>query len=452
LNRYHILIVDDELNRCKVLDYRLKKSGYNTTFTTSPSEAINIFRKENIDIVISDIKMGEMSGIELLKHLREIDPLVNVILITAFGKTEELILNALRNGAFDFLEKVEDADYLLQIVERGIKNREEKLKYLYLREKENIESVNDFIGEDEKIKKIIDYVKRISKTDSTVLITGETGTGKELIARMIHRFSKRNNFNFISFNCASLNPNLIESELFGYKKGAFTGAYTNKDGLIKVANNGTLFLDEIAEMDFSLQVKLLRVLQEREVTPVGSTEPVLVDVRIISATNKNIDDEVKSGKFRLDLFYRLNVIRIDIPPLRERSNDIPLIFNYYVTYFAKKFGKQIKNIDEEVYKILKSYNWPGNVRELINIVERVVVIKNDEHIKATDIPIFKDKMIKVDMEKKDFIPQKLEDVEKRVILDTLKFCNFDKKEVSKILGINLSTLYRKLKYYNIEDL
>uniref|UniRef100_A0A7C3J672 Sigma-54-dependent Fis family transcriptional regulator n=1 Tax=candidate division WOR-3 bacterium TaxID=2052148 RepID=A0A7C3J672_UNCW3 len=449
MNKYHILIVDDDLNRCRVLDYRLKKFGYKTTYTTNPKDALEKFKDENIDLVISDIKMQEMSGIELLKKLKEIDPLVNVILITAFGKTQELLLEALRNGAFDFLEKVEDSDYLIEIVERGLKNRDEKLNYLYLKEKVIFEIPSEFIGEDEKIKKILKNINDISKTDSTVLITGESGTGKELIARMIHKNSKRRDNNFVSFNCAALNPNLIESELFGYKKGAFTGAYTNKDGLIKVADMGTLFLDEISEMDISLQAKLLRVLQEREVVPVGSTDPIPVDVRIISATNKNIDDEVKKNNFRLDLFYRLNVIRIDLPPLRERKEDIPKIFDYYVDFYSKKMGKVIKRIDPSVYDLLKDYSWPGNVRELMNIVERIIVIKDNSEIKKSDIPQLS--ILKVQQTSKGFTPQKIDDVEKKLIEDTLKFYNYDKKQASIALGINISTLYRKIKDYRIEE-
>jgi len=450
LNKFHILIVDDDLNRCRVLDYKLKKFGYKTTYTTNPKDALEKFKDENIDLVISDIKMQEMSGIELLKKLKEIDPLVNVILITAFGKTQELLLDALRNGAFDFLEKVEDSDYLIEIVERGLKNRDEKLNYLYLKEKASFEIPSEFVGEDEKIKKILKNINDISKSDSTVLITGESGTGKELIARMIHNNSKRRDKNFVSFNCAALNPNLIESELFGYKKGAFTGAYTNKDGLIKVADMGTLFLDEISEMNVSLQAKLLRVLQEREVVPVGSTDPIPVDVRIISATNKNIDEEVKKNNFRLDLFYRLNVIRIDLPPLRERKDDIPKLFDFYVDFYSKKMGKVIKRIDPSVYDILKEYSWPGNVRELMNIVERIIVIKDNSEIKKSDIPQLS--ILKVQQPSNGFIPKKIEDVEKKLIEDTLKFYNYDKKKASIALGINISTLYRKIKDYRIDEL
>ncbi|HAF08097.1 MAG: sigma-54 dependent transcriptional regulator [bacterium] len=450
MNKFHILIVDDDLNRCRVLDYKLKKFGYKTTYTTNPKDALEKFKDENIDLVISDIKMQEMSGIELLKKLKEIDPLVNVILITAFGKTQELLLDALRNGAFDFLEKVEDSDYLIEIVERGLKNRDEKLNYLYLKEKASFEIPSEFVGEDEKIKKILKNINDISKSDSTVLITGESGTGKELIARMIHNNSKRRDKNFVSFNCAALNPNLIESELFGYKKGAFTGAYTNKDGLIKVADMGTLFLDEISEMNVSLQAKLLRVLQEREVVPVGSTDPIPVDVRIISATNKNIDEEVKKNNFRLDLFYRLNVIRIDLPPLRERKDDIPKLFDFYVDFYSKKMGKVIKRIDPSVYDILKEYSWPGNVRELMNIVERIIVIKDNSEIKKSDIPQLS--ILKVQQPSNGFIPKKIEDVEKKLIEDTLKFYNYDKKKASIALGINISTLYRKIKDYRIDEL
>ncbi len=448
MTKYHILVVDDDINRCKMLEYKLKKADYKVTYSTSPKNAVEIFNRENIDLVISDIRMQEMTGIELLKELKKIDPLVNVILITAYGKDAELILSALRNDAFDFLEKVEDIDLLTSIIERAMKSREEKIGFAYLKNTETVKNEVDFIGEDKKITDILKMVKSVSPTDSTALITGESGTGKEIIARMIHNLSKRRENNFISFNCAAINANLIESELFGYKKGAFTGAYTNKDGLFKVADKGTIFLDEIAEMDTNMQAKLLRVIQEREITPLGSTDSISVDVRIISATNKDIEQEVKNNKFRLDLFYRLNVIRIDIPPLKERKKDIPQIFNFYVDKFSCRYGRKIHKINADVYDKLQKYNWPGNVREMMNIIERIMVIKTDGIIRAEDLSM-------IDLVSREQVPSgmkvdTLENAEKEMIKMVLAKVSNDKKEAAKILGINLSTLYRKLNQYNLE--
>ncbi|MDD3804032.1 MAG: sigma-54 dependent transcriptional regulator [bacterium] len=449
MTKYHLLVVDDDVNRCKMLEYKLKKADYKVTYSTSPKTALEIFNRENIDLVISDIRMGEMTGIELLRELKKIDPLVIVILITAYGKDAELLLNALRSDAFDFLEKVEDIDLLSSIIERGIKSREEKIGFAYLKNIQTAKSESEFIGENKKIRDILKVVKNVAPTDSTALITGESGTGKEIIAKMIHNLSKRRDNNFISFNCAAINANLIESELFGYKKGAFTGAYTNKDGLFKVADKGTIFLDEIAEMDTNMQAKLLRVIQEREITPIGSTESIPVDVRIISATNKNIEEEVKNNKFRLDLFYRLNVIRIDIPPLRERKEDIQQIFNYYVDKYSARYSRKISKINADVYGKLERYKWPGNVRELMNVIERIMVIKNDNEIKADDLSMIdlssggdKECDMKIDT---------LENMEKVMIKRVLKKRENDKKAAAKDLGINLSTLYRKIAQYRIED-
>lgn len=448
MSKYHLLVVDDDINRCRMLEYKIKKGGYKVTYTTDPKEALSIFSKENIDVVISDIRMGKMNGLELLEELKKADPLINVILITAFGKDENLLLKALRKGAFDFLEKVEDIDILMNIIERAIKDRDIKINFNYLVKKNMEASVSEFVGKDEKILNIINTVKNIAGTESTVLITGESGTGKEIVAQMIHRLSSRNENNFVSFNCAAINTNLIESELFGHKKGAFTGAYTNKDGLFKVANNGTIFLDEIAEMETNMQAKLLRVIQEKEITPIGSTDSIPIDSRIIAATNKDIDEEVQAGRFRLDLFYRLNVIRIDIPALRERKDDIKILFDYYIEVLSKKYGKKINRISDSVYDKLYNYDWPGNVRELINIVERILVIKNDSTIAPDDIP-FNNAAGRKSAKTYGIEIETIDRMEKKLIEKVLS-STADKKEASKILGINLSTLYRKMKYYDIK--
>ncbi len=449
MNEYHLLVVDDELNRCKMLDYKLRKAGYKVSFTTSPVKSIDIFKSENIDLVITDIRMGEMGGIQLIKELKNIDPLINVILITAYGKDINLLHSALRCGAFEFLEKIDDIDILLNIIEKAIHDRKMKQNYTFYKEKYIESKENILIGEDEKIKNIKEIIKSVAPTDSTVLITGESGTGKEIVARMLHDQSTRRNENFVIVNCAAINENLLESELFGHKKGSFTGAYTNKDGLFKVAHKGTIFLDEIAEMPASMQVKLLRVIQEKEITPIGSVETIPVDVRIITATNKIIEQEIDENRFRSDLFYRINVIRIDMPSLRERRNDIKILFDHYIAEYAKKYGKKIDLINDNVYKKLINYDWPGNVRELINIIERILVIKSDGHISAKDILI--NDSIKLSRTGSKEIDDEsicsLEKMEQQMIRKALSSVNGDKKKAAEILGVNVSTLYRKMKKY-----
>lgn len=448
MTQNHVLVVDDDLNRCKMLEYKIKKAGYKVTYSTEPRKALEIFKRENIDVVVSDIRMSEMGGIELLAELKKIDPLINVILITAYGKDINLILEALRQGAYEYLEKIEDIDLLMNVIERAVADREIKIYYRYYKEQLSTGTENKLVGNSKAIADIIKTVREIAKTDSTILITGESGTGKEIVARMIHNYSTRADSNFISVNCAAINSNLLESELFGYKKGAFTGAYTNKDGLIKVANNGSLFLDEIAEMEPAMQAKLLRVIQEKEVTPIGSTENIPVNVRIISATNKNIEEEVQHGTFRMDLFYRLNVIRIDIPPLRERIEDIKPLFDHYVREFSSKYNKNVKKIHPDVYKKLRNYNWPGNVRELMNIIERLIVIQRDSTILASDIPL---ETVENSEQAVQPFTGTIEEMEKHMISEAIKECRGNKKDAAEKLGINLSTLYRKIKHYGIEE-
>lgn len=452
MNENHVLIVDDDVNRCKMLDYRLQKAGYRVTYTTDPVEAVDIFKAQNIDVVISDIRMQSMGGIELLNELKNIDPMINVILITAFGKTSEMLLEALRGGAFEFLEKIEDIDLLTGVVEKAIKDREIKLNYSYYKEQYDEGEDNMLIGNNEQIDAIRQTVKNIAPADSTVLITGESGTGKEIVARMIHDMSGRRNKNFVSVNCAAINENLLESELFGHKKGSFTGAYTNKDGLFKIAHKGSIFLDEIAEMSTQMQVKLLRVIQEREISPIGSVETIPVDARIIAATNKDIESEVENSTFRKDLFYRINVIRIHMPPLRERRDDIKLLFDYYVKKYAAKYNKHIDHIERDVYNVLSSYGWPGNVREMMNIIERIIVIKQDNSISKKDIPLeIKTHKKHIELTGNTDRAMNLEYMEKAMIERALNICDGDKASAARMLGINPSTLYRKLKKYDNED-
>lgn len=449
---YHIMVVDDDINRCKMLDYKIRKAGYKVTYTTEPLKAIDIFREENIDAVVSDIRMSDMGGIELLGELKKIDPLINVILITAYGKDASLILEALRKGAYEFIEKIDDIDLLMNIIVRAIEDREIKIYYRYYKEQSGQNTGTKLIGKNKNIQEIIETVKNIARTDSTVLITGESGTGKEIVAKMIHNCSERAERNFISVNCAAINSNLLESELFGYKKGAFTGAYTNKDGLFKVANNGTLFLDEIAEMEPAMQAKLLRVIQEKEITPIGSTETIPVNVRIVSATNKDIEEEVKKGNFRMDLFYRLNVIRIDILPLRERREDIREIFDHYIEEFSIRYGKLIRKVHPDVYKKLENYDWPGNVRELMNVIERLIVIQKDDQILPKDIPLDISNNERRNKPNEELpMSGTLQEMEMRMIIKALELERGDKKAAAAKLGINLSTLYRKLKNYGIEE-
>ncbi|MFQ5688449.1 MAG: sigma-54-dependent transcriptional regulator, partial [Candidatus Scalindua sp.] len=414
-----ILITDDDASLRRVIEYNLSNKGYRLLLASNGGEALNIFKSEDVDVVVTDIKMEKMDGLELLEKIKRLKSSALVIMITAYGSVETAV-KAMKLGAYDYITKPFDRDELQVMIEKALNLQSIMSENIRLRQELTDRfSLNNIIGASSKMEKIFDLVGRIAKSDSTVLLQGESGTGKELIARAIHFNSPRAKKHFVTVNCSAIPRDLIESEMFGYVKGAFTGAIKDKLGKFEAADGGTIFLDEIGDMDKDLQVKLLRVLQEKSIDKVGATQDINVNVRVIAATNIPLETAIKEGKFREDLFYRISVIPILLPPLRERKDDIPQLVQYFID---KRGGKDCKMLPE-VFDILNRYDWPGNVRELENIIERAIVLKKKENvIGPEDIPDhikIKQFYSPISLE----IPDegiKLEEVERDLILKALK--------------------------------
>jgi len=416
--RQKILLLDDEKSLIKWLSYALEQKGYEVFSTTEPSSALNRIREERYDCIISDIRMPQMDGFEFLKRVRKMYPDVPVIFITAYGSMESAI-NALRDRASDYILKPFAIDELLLRIRANL----EKPKAV----------TQEIVGKSKQIKNVLNLVRKIAGTDTTVLLLGESGTGKEIIAREIHNRSRRTHKKFITISCAALPETLLESELFGYKKGAFTGASAEKDGLFKAADKGTFFLDEIGDAPASIQMKLLRFLEEREIVPLGSTKPVEVDVRLIAATNKDLMNEMKMNRFREDLYYRLNVIPIVLPPLRQRRDDIPLLANYFLQSVCKRENLGERRLLKSTAELLSNCNWPGNVRELRHVIERAAILSESYYIKPEHLGLPQEK------------GERLRDLEEAEIERVLKECNGNVSKAAKMLGVGRATLYRKLK-------
>ncbi len=447
-----ILIVDDEKSMCQFLTIMLRKEGYQITSAHNGAKALEQFKSSKFDVVITDIRMAGMDGIELLAELKKMDPNVPVIIMTAYA-SQKTAIEAVNHGAFHYLIKQAKNEEIRMVVKNALDMKRVRAENMILR-KELKKSVDlkTIIGKSEEMDKVFKLVEKVAETDSTILIFGESGTGKELIARAIHFRSSRVNNPFVSINCGALPENLLESELFGHVKGSFTGAIRDKEGLFKVAQGGTFFLDEVGETSPTIQVKLLRVLQEREIIPVGGTNPIKVDVRLIAATNADLEKAVANDKFRADLFYRLNVIPIYLPPLRKRKDDVPLL----VAHFLKKYNERVassaqKSISKEAMDVLIGYTWPGNVRELENVIERAVILEETSEIRVESLP---DKLRSGEPTRSSLITDRaqvtLEELEREYLLKVLEDTNWQKKRASSILGINASTLYRKIQRYNLD--
>ena len=449
-----ILIVDDDPSIRNMLTIVLKKSGYGVVSTDSGRSTLDKLKKETFDLIISDIKMQDINGIELLKKIKSISPEIPVIMITAYASANDAV-EAMKLGAEDYITKPFNLDELKIIIDRAIYKKNIEIENIQLKsrltDKEKFENI---VGKNRKMLKIFDVIGTVSKTDSTILISGESGTGKELIARAIHNKSERSRCEFVSINCGALPENLLESELFGHTKGAFTDAYKEKKGLFEVANKGTLFLDEVSEMSQKMQVKLLRAIQERKIRRVGSNEEVEVDVRIISATNKDLNEEMKNGEFRSDLFYRLNVISINIPPLRERKDDISLLLQYFLKIYNEKFNRNIEGFEKEVLDLFVNYPWPGNVRELENFVERVVALEKEKFITVKSLP---SDLVYSISDNKGTLPTDIEalfqdenfnfseyidDLSRKIILKAFRVNHSNMKKTAEMLKLN----YRSLRY------
>ncbi|MBS3920500.1 MAG: sigma-54-dependent Fis family transcriptional regulator [Deltaproteobacteria bacterium] len=442
---HKVLVVDDDLEMCGLLSDVLKGEGFSAITTHDSLEASKILKKEEFDILITDLKMKGLKGLDLLEETKRVSPLTPVIIITAFGTIESAI-QAMKMGAYDYITKPFQMDELILTVRKALENR--FLKKEVVRLKKEVETRYHFhqlIGKSASMQKIYDLIERIRDSSINVFITGESGTGKELAAKAIHYSGIRKGGPFIAVNCAAIPETLLESELFGYKKGAFTDAKSDKKGLIFEANEGTLFLDEITEMPPTLQAKLLRVLEEREVRPLGDTTSYPIDLRIISTSNCDITSSIQQGRFREDLYYRLKVIDIDMPALRERREDIPILVQHFIQKFSKELKKAVSTVSGDALKILLNYPWPGNVRELENIIQRAITLSQHEVISPENLPASiiqkaDEKLFEKAVEEKFTLDQLEKEYIRRVLIET----GGNKSKAAERLGLDRKTLYRKL--------
>ena len=450
MQKANILIVDDEKDICMALNILLSKEGYAVKEAYNGEQALDIIKKENFDIVMTDIKMDKMDGFEVLKEAQKLSPETSVVMMTAFASVGSAV-EAMRSGASDYITKPFINDEIRLTIKRILQSRELQMENQILRQElsQRQTAFTNIIGSSESMQKVFSVMEKVIPNKSNILITGESGTGKGLVAQAIHEAGPRKDKPFIAINCGAIPENLLESELFGHKKGAFTSANEDKKGLITMAHTGTLFLDEIGELPQALQVKLLHVIQTRELTPVGDTRVITVDVRIIAATNADLMQRVKEGRFREDLYYRLNVIEIHMPSLRERRDDIPVLIKHFMQVFAKEAGKTIKDIDYEAMQALLAYDWPGNIRELRNTIERATVLADGEVITMHDLT---DKFRTLDIEgvSTSSLRQALDTFERDYIRRSLTESKGNKEIAAGKLGVDLATLYRKLKKLRIE--
>lgn len=444
-----VLIVEDEELMRAILRQLIEDSGYDVVSADSAETAIEIFAGGDITLTLTDIKMSGKDGLELLDQIKSNDPDAVVIVMTAYSSVDSAIA-ALRKGAYDYVIKPFVNEYLLQTVKNAVSHRqlfsENRLLRRELQKKYNF---SEIIGKSDALQEVFALVNKVAGTNANVLIQGESGTGKELVARSIHYNSGRSDAPFLAINCGALPESLLESELFGHTKGSFTGAVSDKPGLFRSAAGGTLFLDEVGEMPLVLQVKLLRALQEHEVTPIGSSVTVKFDARIIAATNKNLETEVQEARFREDLFYRLNVLEIVVPPLRDRREDIPLLVKHFAAKSARSQNGAEKMISKKAISALVNFDWPGNVRELENVIERAAILSTGD-IELEALPSKVRLNVAREIRDTERFRPTLEEMERRYMLEILKSVDDDKTLAANILGIDLSTLYRKLKRY--EDL
>lgn len=446
-----ILVVDDEQIIRESLSFILKQEGFTVDEASNGKEALAKHEIDPYTLIITDIEMPEMKGVELLKQIRTRTPEAMVVIITAFGSVETAI-QALREGAADYLLKPINFDDLLYRVKKLLEYRALVLENASLRQE--LQRNYDFeqiIGKSLPMKRVFEVITRVARSDGTVLITGKSGTGKELVARAIHYNSQRREKRFVPINCGAIVETLFESELFGHKKGSFTGATMDKDGLLKVADGGTVFLDEVSEIPLGLQVKLLRALEQREITPVGMTDPINIDVRIIAATNRDLRKEIEAGKFRDDLYYRLNVVEIDLPSLKERQDDIPILAQHFLDIYKKQMGKPIQGFTNEAMRSLLQYSWKGEVRELENIVERSVIFCDEDFITMDHLPDYMRPSVTVTPSLTGIgtLKDAVHNFERQFIQQALLAYDQNKETTAKILGVSLSSLYRKIEELNI---
>jgi len=452
-----VLVVDNDVVHARTMGEGLDRLGHEVTVVGSGSEGARLIEQDRFDVIVTDLMMNDIGGLEILAKAKQMSPETEVIVVTGHGTIPSAV-QAMQQGAFTYLQKPLDLGHLRTAVEKasqGIRLRRQNLELnRRLDEKFGFEGV---IGSSPQMLALIDRMKRIAPTDATVLIQGETGTGKELVAQAIHQNSPRKPKPFVALNCAALSENILESELFGHVKGAFTDASSDRVGKFEFANGGTLFLDEVGDMPMATQIKLLRVLESGEITRVGSNTPVRVNVRILSATNRNLEEAIEAGGFRSDLYHRLKVVTVAIPPLRDRSGDIPLLIEHFVKQFAKRHGKTVKGVSLAARVKLGSFPWPGNVRQLRNVVESMVVVDCDATLDVDDLPLELEPDVPaavtgpVEMTSglQSLVGKPLNEVERIFITETLKLTGGNREQAASLLGIGERTLYRKIKEYEL---
>ena len=445
-----ILVVDDEKIIRESISFILEKEGYSVVQAPDGKSAYELLLRDSFDVIITDLEMPEMRGIELLDKAMHVSPNTSVIVITAYGSLDTAIA-ALRKGASDYILKPIEFDDLLLRIHRLLEYKKISLENQLLRRELQQEfNFSNFIGDSPAMKKVFQTISMVAPTESTVLITGKSGTGKELVARALHSNSKRSQQPFIVVNCGAISETLIESELFGHKKGAFTGAVADKIGYFKAADGGTLYLDEISEMPLQLQVKLLRAIEQKEMIPVGMSVPIVVDVRILASTNRDLRVEVDQGKFREDLFYRLNIVEIHLPPLAERRDDIPLLVHHFIDQHNQRTHQTIIEIDDEAIRRLVSHEWKGEIRELENVIERAIIFCKNETITVDDLPDFLHTAPALQViESGKPLEDAMNELTRQYILASLKRNGNDKDKTAKELKISLPTLYRRIKELQI---
>ncbi|MEC4675934.1 MAG: sigma-54 dependent transcriptional regulator [Nitrospirota bacterium] len=446
---YKILVVDDERDICLALEFLLSREGYKVTTAYSGRDALKKIESGDFDLVISDLKMEEIDGMQVLERALEMNPNLIVIIMTAFASVESAV-EAMKKGASDYIVKPFINEDVKMTVRRLLEHKKVLFENLVLRQQLSQQfGSREFVGISPKIKKVFDVLEKVVVARSSILILGESGTGKGLIAELVHSNSQRKDRPFISINCSAIPETLLESELFGYRKGAFTGAASDKKGLITMADQGTLFLDEIGDMPLGLQAKLLKVLETGEVLPVGDTKPRYVDVRLIAATNRNIEEQIARGLFREDLYYRLNVIEIRIPSLRERKEDIEVLVHHFIGKYSRENSKKITGITDEAMEVLNNYAWPGNIRELSNVIERAVVLAGSEMLGLDELP----EKLKAQGTGKGLrtLKDKMDSFEEKIIKEALQDHDWNKEETAASLGVDLATLYRKIKKLGIAE-
>jgi two-component system response regulator PilR (NtrC family) len=451
-----IHVIDDEPIIHEVLSQLLSAEGYEVELSSSGEEALEKYSSESYDVTLLDLLMPGLDGIEVLRSIKRIDPQAVIIIITAYASVESAI-SAMKMGAYDYIQKPFKHDELLLIIERALEHKSLWDENVRLRDELNRKfGFENIIGRSQPMQKIFELIKATAPTRSTILIQGESGTGKELVARAIHQNSDRRNFPFVVVNSGSLPPDLLESHLFGHVKGAFTGAVSQKNGLFETAERGSIFFDEISSVGLETQAKLLRVMQDKEFMRLGGTKTIRVDTRIIAATNSDLEELIEQKAFRQDLFYRLNVIKIELPPLRERKDDIPLLVNHFINIYSQENKKEIEGITDDVLEILGGHDWPGNVRELENLIERAIVLSKSKLITRSTLPPFlldrrpEDEAVPTAQEKERSFKEQTQHYQKKVILNALRRAKGVQKQAARSLGLKPTTLNEMIKRLKID--